>query len=1162
MITFVPNASGHDPDNNFHANLHISRRGLLTGAVATAGLVAAGRYASAAPLGSEAGSEAGTPPVLTGGTGFRKPSYQTTVDGESVEVDRTDLPVAPGIVLTTFDTFGRTGWLRVSVLNADLTERSVGVDLVADKVSDPWTLSTTADSQHAVAATNGDYFDITETNAAEGPEIKDGVLRKATSAPATVITVGADRIARIADLALDGTITIAGAKSPLAAVNSVTVPADGIAIFTPLWGDASRTLLQGTGPYTELIIRKGVITATAAKITGTPIPADGAVVIGSGSAATQLATATIGDAVTFTYAAKTDSPAELRMALGSGSILVTDGKPVDFPPSTGNDELKPRTAIGWSADGKRVLLVAIDGGANFSTGLGFDDTAALMVRLGADGALMLDGGGSTEMVARHPGDKDVSVTNTPSDGDERLIPNGVGLFGARGSGRLRGLDVHPEADRVLPGLTLGLAAAGYDESWAPATTKDIDWRVSPGSLGSVRHDVLHAGKPGLGMITASSGAAKGQHPLRVIGELDHLGFSAAVITLDTQGTASVTVIGTDADGYSAPVAARDVDLDYDTTVITIDQADDGSLTITGLDVPGGTTTTVTGTVQGRSASVTVVVGWVEKPLADFEPTETWTAAAARGTASVAFVDATDRPGAAAGNHALQLTYDFTGQSSTSAAYAVAGTALTLPSGTKKLSLWVNGDGKMHWLRAMMSSQGTTNVPFTFATVIDWTGWKQVIGDVPDGFSEPITLARVYIAETEQTNKNAGVLEFDALTALVGSQPETTEPPRPDPYVLEQTASVGRERWTFAVLSDLHVSAAQGLDSFSGRQAGIALDQVVAAKPDFILINGDFVDDDNPADFALAQGLLNDHVPADLPVYWGPGNHEAGLTATGGLDAFVAATGRPTHEVFDHKGTRVIMLDSHTGDIRTSGWDQILQLQSELQKAAKDRTVTSVIVSFHHPLVDPTGAAASQLSDQLEATMIKNWLTSFRETSGKPVALFTGHAHVASVRRTDGLLEVTTPAVGKTPYASPDQGGFFGWMLVGVDPRPAKITAGRPSPETRDWLQAEVNPVIDKITLTAPGSVGVGKSAAVSATGSTTGFGLIFPLRFPASVVWSGSKGLEIATSSDQVPALKREHQTLAVLDLQAGKLIAVRRGSVTVTATAGGLSQSAVVQLG
>jgi hypothetical protein len=1141
------------PENSFR----VTRRGLIAGAVATAGLVATNRYASATP--PDPGSL--TTPPLTGGTGFEKPRYQTTVDGESVEVDRTDLPVAPGIALTTFDTFGRTGWLRVSVLNADLTVRSVGVDLVADRISDPWTLSTTADDQHAVAAVNGDYFDITQTNAPIGPEIKNGTLRKASTAHATVATLGADRIARIADLVLDGTITVAGDRSSLAAVNTVAVPADGIAIYTPLWGDASRTLLKGTDPCTELIVRNGTITAITDAITRTPIPDDGMVVLGTGSSAAKLAGAAVGDPVSVSYAARTDSPAELLMALGSGAVLVGNGQPVDFPPSTGNDEPKPRTAIGWPAAGDRVLLVAVDGGANFSTGLSFDDTAKLMVRLGADSAFMLDGGGSTEMIARRPGNRKVTVTNTPSDGNERLIPNGVGLFGAEGSGRLRGLDLRPDADRVAPGLTVQLAAAGYDEAWAPVDPGAISWSVAPPKLGTVRGNLLHAGQPGAGELHASSGAAHGRHPIRVIGGLDQLVFTDTVITIDIGGTASVGITGVDADGFHAPVAARDVDLDYDDSVVTVTAADDGGLTISGLDVPGGTSTKLTAHVGGLSATLAVVVGWVEEPLADFEPSETWTALAARGTASVSFVDAAGRPGAPAGDHALQLSYDFTGQPSTSAAYAVAGSPITLPSGAKKLSLWVNGDGNLHWLRAMMSSQGTTNVPFTFATVVDWTGWKQVVGDIPDGFSEPITLARVYIAETSQSNKNSGVLEFDALTALVGNQPENDEPPRPDPYVLEQRPAIDDRRWTFAVLSDLHVSAAQGLDSFSGRQAGIALDQAVAARPDFILINGDFVDGDDPADFELASRLLKDHVPDDLPVHWGPGNHEAGLSATGGLDAFVAATGRPTHQIFDHRGTRVIMLDSHTGDIRTSDWNQIIRLRAELDKAAADSTVRSVIVSFHHPLVDPTGAGASQLTDQLEAVMIKNWFADFRERAGKPIALFTGHAHVASVRRDDGLLEVTTPAVGKTPYASPDHGGFFGWMLVGVDPKPGRISAGKPSPQTRDWVQAEVNPVIDQITLTTPSVITVGESAAVSATGSTTGFGLTFPLRFPASVVWSGSEGLVIIDSLADLQQAAGRSGTLAVLDLGPGRLHAVRPGSVQVTVSSGGLTRSATVQL-
>ncbi|WP_329372579.1 phosphodiester glycosidase family protein [Streptomyces sp. NBC_00669] len=1145
----------------------ITRRGLIVGAVA-AGLAATGGTAVAdsgrRTGGGPVGTVPGHPAPAADLTKFTAPAYQLTVDGESVVSDRVDRPVAPGIVLTSFDTFGRTGWLRVHVLNADLGEASVGVDLIAGEVSQARPLARVTDAQHAVAAVNGDYFDITETYAAEGPEIQNGQLRKGTSQASTVATVGADRVARLADLMITGTATVAGVRRPLAALNSAGVPADGICVFTPLWGSADRTLIQGAGPYTELVVAGGKVTAVHPQITATAVPDGGLIVLGRGAAATALAATRIGDSVDVAFAPQSDAPGALHMALGSGAVLATGGKPVDFPPSTGNDEAKPRTAVGWPEGGHRLLLVAVDGSANFSAGLSFDDMAALMVRLGAHEAFMLDGGGSTELVARRPGDGTVSVVNTPSDGSERPVPDGVGLFGRKGSGRLRGLDVRPRADRVVPGLTLDVAVAGYDESWAPAAADAhrVSWSARPGSLGKADDGVFRARQPGAGVLRARSGSAEGEVELRVVGELHRLAFSRSSVTLDAGATVNVQLTGVDADGFDAPVAPRDATFDYDRSLLTVAAGAGGGLDITGSKGAAGTSTTLTATVQGVTAKLPVTVGLVNVSLAEFEPGETWTATAARGTASVSTVAAPDRPGAAAGNHALRLTYDFTGQSGTSAAYAVAGDGpLTLPAGTKKLALWVNGDGGNHWLRAMITSQGTTNVPFTFATTVDWTGWRLVTGDMPDGFSDPVTLQRLYLAETLQTNKNAGQLDFDVLDAQIGQQPDRTDPPRPDPYVVEQGGLPDR-RWTFAILSDLHISAAAGLDSFSGRQAVAALGQVVASKPDFILINGDFVDDNNVADFELAVGLLKDHVPGDLPVYWTPGNHEAGLSATGGLDAFLSVTGRPNRQVVDHKGTRFILLDSHTGDMRTSDWDQVPLLQAELAKAAKDPSVRSVVLSFHHPLKDPSGAGASQLSDQLEADLLQRWLADFRERSGKPVALFTGHAHTAAVTRTDGVLEVTTPAVGKTPYSSPDQGGFFGWMHIGVDPRPARVRAGQPSPETREWLRAESRPLIDGIELTAPPRIAVGDSAVLAATGITSEFGLRFPLRFPASVTWSGGRGLVIAGSAADAKAARRRAGTVAVLDLSSATLSAVRAGKVTVTVASGGLTASSTVTLG
>ncbi|MFA7493152.1 MAG: phosphodiester glycosidase family protein [Proteiniphilum sp.] len=99
---------------------------------------------------------------------------------------------------------------------------------------------------------------------------------------------------------------------------------------------------------------------------------------------------------------------------GSGVIL-QNGSPVN----TWN-EAHPRTAIGYSQDGKKVYMIVIDGRQdNFSAGATTGQVGAIMKALGAYTAVNLDGGGSSCMVING------NVKNSPSDGSERAVANGV-----------------------------------------------------------------------------------------------------------------------------------------------------------------------------------------------------------------------------------------------------------------------------------------------------------------------------------------------------------------------------------------------------------------------------------------------------------------------------------------------------------------------------------------------------------------------------------------------------------------------------------------------------------------------------------------------------------------------------------------------------------------
>jgi hypothetical protein len=91
----------------------------------------------------------------------------------------------------------------------------------------------------------------------------------------------------------------------------------------------------------------------------------------------------------------------------------------------------PRTALGVSADGKRLWLVVVDGRQpGHSDGATHDDLVSLFRDLGASDAMSLDGGGSATMVARGPAGPVVMnrPIHTRVPGRERPVANHIMIF--------------------------------------------------------------------------------------------------------------------------------------------------------------------------------------------------------------------------------------------------------------------------------------------------------------------------------------------------------------------------------------------------------------------------------------------------------------------------------------------------------------------------------------------------------------------------------------------------------------------------------------------------------------------------------------------------------------------------------------------------------------
>jgi phosphodiester glycosidase len=262
-----------------------------------------------------------------------------------------------------------------------------------------------ASAATSVVGINGDFFNP-RTGQPSGIYLQGGVLEHGAAAGRSSIGIDASGTLRVGRIAFAGTWKTTGQRRPLGALNQV--PGSGqVALFTPAWGPATPAVANSTeivlepfpatAPDTDLT---GTVTAVASG-TVTPIPADGAVLMGVGSLDAGLPTlqdeAPVGASVTIRLILPSGW-SNLAAAIGGGPLLVRNGRPV-FNAGENFDgrelaDRDARSAIGQLADG-RLIFVAVDGNQpGFSVGLTSFSLAQTMVRLGAVTAAGLGSGAS------------------------------------------------------------------------------------------------------------------------------------------------------------------------------------------------------------------------------------------------------------------------------------------------------------------------------------------------------------------------------------------------------------------------------------------------------------------------------------------------------------------------------------------------------------------------------------------------------------------------------------------------------------------------------------------------------------------------------------------------------------------------------------------------
>ena len=192
-------------------------------------------------------------------------------------------------------------------------------------------------------------------------------------------------------------------------------------LFNGNYGRGTRTNEHGR----EIRIRQGRAVEIATKGN---IPLDGTslVLSGHGVNADALARVRKGDRVAISQTLGSRMADEARLVVGAGPLLLENGqvnvriREEGIAPDIAFGRA-PRTGAGVTAD-STVLLMVVDGRSQHSAGMTLKEFAQYLKRFGAVSAVNFDGGGSSEMVL------DGRVMNCPSDGSERPVGIGLGIF--------------------------------------------------------------------------------------------------------------------------------------------------------------------------------------------------------------------------------------------------------------------------------------------------------------------------------------------------------------------------------------------------------------------------------------------------------------------------------------------------------------------------------------------------------------------------------------------------------------------------------------------------------------------------------------------------------------------------------------------------------------
>lgn len=678
----------------------------------------------------------------------------------------TETPISSGVNLKNIRRFITGGWLNINILEVDLTDPYVKVDMLTPE-NGMYSIDTVynqAVAAEAIGAVNADFFtwvNNSKNGIPIGFGMKDGIITSGmyyknatTNAMATFVL--SDTNIPYYEYITAQEINLVNEDDEKVKVGDInTTSSDYLnpIVYTTAFRKTSIGKTDAIQDILEIVVEDNEVLEIRRGMESVAIPEDGYVVTTAGSIADTLESMfKKGDEILLD-AKITPDMSDKKVAVSGGAILVSNGTVLTS--FTHNLEgYQPRTAVGSNKEGTMMYLVTVDGRQAISNGVTQTELAYLMNEIGAYNALNLDGGGSTMMVGRLPGDYAVNIINSPTE--KRKVVNSLGIFSlAPKNGKLEELKVTSNKSQIFIGDSVLLEVKGYDKNYSPywIEKSDIKWKVS-GVDGKVVDGKFTPKSTGIAKITAEYEKKKQTIEIRVM-DIAEIEIDVRTLSLNVGDSKNLTIKVKDSEGYTADFSKSKLKFTSSNSKTVIDA--NGKIT---AKEPGESLITVSYNDKIKAFVGVVNSGTQIEVLEEFEKLNTTFLAYPKDVKGDVELSTKQKHN---GKSSMVISYDFSKDKKTKAVYAVFAKPKEIEAGSKTLKLWAYTKKEQPDVMVKMQftdADGNSQLLEVLKSA-DFTGWKELSLDL-SSIKLPAQLQRIYVA-VQDTKGPKSEMYFDDLS---------------------------------------------------------------------------------------------------------------------------------------------------------------------------------------------------------------------------------------------------------------------------------------------------------------------------------------------------------------------------------------------------------------